>query len=761
MTARSTLNLNFLGPHEYIFINHYLEGDAYGMSGTSYAAGTPWNSNLDSNGWPNETTAYDSRTWACGVRIPASTDFAGPYVLTWTGNGEVQMSSGSWTIDTGQSSNYTAVNASRWHGTNSRIVLNYSGSRLLFAIQSLRTNRDGSGNLLKNIKFYRLADEADLLAGKIYRAGWKQIIADLNPGALRFMNWIGKNSSRQVRFEHRTPPTYAAYSSLSNWTASPPYPASTGTNAIAVASATGMPVAMQHGEVVTCRIGSATVRNGSKTVSAVTKANPGVVTAAAHGFNTGDVIVHQITAGMTELNYRPCTITVSDANTYSLGIDTSAYTTFTAGTAKQYITLNVGARGAYPVVFDDATTPASNYGDGYIAANDYKTFVFDKELVASTAVTGAWTFNDLGADKGHSSGPPLEICVALINELMQMTRSDGGVVGPIDMWVTIPHRGLLSVDPDYSAGSHWGVNAVDVLYNGKNGYAGLDSRCNLLVEYSNETWNFGGSAFSQTYFLARKGQLRYGGSSSDASSYTTLRAVLMVNDIKTAFPPASYPRIKYVMAGQGTLGISGTNSVRINGNANYDGDALNIWGGDPIAHFDAFAWAAYFLTTNAFETANLATCVANWVAATTAVDKEAVCATWVAGIIGSGTGETTSRYGGTLLPAYASAMVALGKETWMYEGGWDRAIDGSTDQQNFLTACKQSRAWAVALKDYYNVFDSTSGAKYPADYVALEPRWGHASPNFYSGGVEGGALDLAWKYSALRNQGKRRFLVKT
>ena len=286
----------------------------------------------------------------------------------------------------------------------------------------------------------------------------------------------------------------------------------------------------------------------------------------------------------------------------------------------------------------------------------------------------------------------------------------------------------------------------------------MDSRCNLIVEFSNETWNSGGSAFDQTTFMGRKGQLRYGGSVSDFSSYTTLRAVVMVNDIKAAFPPASYPRIKYVMCGQGTLGVSGTNSVRINGNSNYDGDVLNVWGGDPIAHFDAFAWAGYLLPAS--ET-NLATYVATWVAASTPQAKEDACALYVTDIIGSGSGETISRYGGTLLPEYATAMVAVGKETWMYEGGWDRAITGSADTQSFLTACKQSWAWAKALKDFFEMFEGVAGSKYPADYISLDSRWGHASPDFYSNGVEGAALDAAWQVLALRNRSKRRLLVRT
>lgn len=772
MVKRSTINLGFSGVGEYDFINHVLNGAQWGPVGSSYAATTQaWNYDLDANGWP-QNSVYDNNTFGLGIRIPASADFSGPYLLAWDGSGEVSIDRGTWAIDTGLSSNYTAVSSTRWHGLGSRIVLNYTGPVELFGLHIRRTNRDGSGNFLKNLRFMRLEDEEDYNSGKVFRTGWKQLLADLNPGAIRFMNWIGCNNSKKVRFEHRLKPTAASYGSQANWQCSPAYAPSTGTNQIAVAAVTGTPASMQHGEVVCCRIGNSTVRNGSKTVSAITKANPGVVTATGHGFNSGDIIVHQITAGMTQLNFVPVVITVIDPDTYSIGVDTTSFTTFSAGSAKQHITLAVGtgndrdpvgASGAvgYPVTFPDGATPASTYGNDYIKAGDYKTFIFDKELIVSTEVTGAWVFNDTGAANGPEGHPPLEVCTALINELMQMTRSDGRPVDPIAMWITIPHRGILSMDPDYSLGSNWAVGAVDVIYNGANGYAGLDSRCDLIVENTNETWNSGGTAFSQTYFYARKGFLRYGGSTTDYSSYSTLRAVVMVNDIKAAFPRASYPRIKYVICGQGTLGISGTNSVRISGNANYDGDALNVWGGDPIDHFDAFAWAAYFLAGSTFDNANLATYVASWLAAPTLQEKEDVCALYVAGIIGSGAGETISRYGGTLLPAYASAMVARGKETWMYEGGWDRAIDGSSDQQSFLAAVKKSWAWAKALKNFFNMFEGVDGCKYPADYVMLDSRWGHAWPNTYLDGVEGARLDRVWRLVSLRNCSRRQMLIKT
>jgi hypothetical protein len=70
----------------------------------------------------------------------------------------------------------------------------------------------------------------------------------------------------------------------------------------------------------------------SKTITGVTKANPGVVTAAAHGFVNGDIVHHGVITGMPELSYQMAVVTNKDANTYELydlggnKIDTSGYT---------------------------------------------------------------------------------------------------------------------------------------------------------------------------------------------------------------------------------------------------------------------------------------------------------------------------------------------------------------------------------------------------------------------------------------------------
>jgi len=77
----------------------------------------------------------------------------------------------------------------------------------------------------------------------------------------------------------------------------------------------------------------------SKTVTGITKANPGVVTSASHGFVNGDVVQFGVVTGMTELNYTLAVVTNKAAGTFELydlngsTINTSGYVAVgTAGT---------------------------------------------------------------------------------------------------------------------------------------------------------------------------------------------------------------------------------------------------------------------------------------------------------------------------------------------------------------------------------------------------------------------------------------------
>ena len=66
----------------------------------------------------------------------------------------------------------------------------------------------------------------------------------------------------------------------------------------------------------------------SKQVVTITKASPAVVTVTAHGLSSGDVVVFQglyqsSTTGMPQINGIPFTVTVSDANTFSIPWNTN------------------------------------------------------------------------------------------------------------------------------------------------------------------------------------------------------------------------------------------------------------------------------------------------------------------------------------------------------------------------------------------------------------------------------------------------------
>lgn len=77
--------------------------------------------------------------------------------------------------------------------------------------------------------------------------------------------------------------------------------------------------------------------DNSKAITGVTKANPGVMTVDNHGFSNGEKRYLSTIGGMTQLNGQIVTITVINANTFSIGVNTTNYSTYTSGgTAAKY-----------------------------------------------------------------------------------------------------------------------------------------------------------------------------------------------------------------------------------------------------------------------------------------------------------------------------------------------------------------------------------------------------------------------------------------
>lgn len=70
---------------------------------------------------------------------------------------------------------------------------------------------------------------------------------------------------------------------------------------------------------------------GAKNITGASKANPGVLTVTGHGLSTGDTVLVKGVFGMTELNNNTYTITVVDADSFSIGVDTTGFTTYVNG----------------------------------------------------------------------------------------------------------------------------------------------------------------------------------------------------------------------------------------------------------------------------------------------------------------------------------------------------------------------------------------------------------------------------------------------
>jgi hypothetical protein len=70
----------------------------------------------------------------------------------------------------------------------------------------------------------------------------------------------------------------------------------------------------------------------AKNITAITKANPAVITSTAHGLSNGTVVLFASVTGMTEINGRTAVVKVIDANTfYAYGVNSTNFSTYTSG----------------------------------------------------------------------------------------------------------------------------------------------------------------------------------------------------------------------------------------------------------------------------------------------------------------------------------------------------------------------------------------------------------------------------------------------
>jgi hypothetical protein len=308
-------NIGTPGQFDYSFINFLQEGDDFlSPFGSNWAAsGTCfWNSaGLDSNGWPNQACA-NGLAFGGGIRYPSSAQFSGQYTVDGSGLGvfsigigtQFTLSSGVTCggVASGTAPNNTGTGWGYSSAVNGTITTNDTAGTgfcvpftnvgqstpLLenFIVSNTCSTTAGAcaGAFIKNIRIYQQADYTRLAAGKIFRNGYLQQIANMDPSYIRFMDWgPGDAYSGQIRYENRPKVTTTSGTTQSYWLASPPYTVSTGTNLVSVAAAAGTPGSMVHGEVASFKFANTMnfgARFGPAQIAAVSNASPGQVTIA-------------------------------------------------------------------------------------------------------------------------------------------------------------------------------------------------------------------------------------------------------------------------------------------------------------------------------------------------------------------------------------------------------------------------------------------------------------------------------------------------
>jgi len=134
------------------------------------------------------------------------------------------------------------------------------------------------------------------------------------------------------------------------------------------------------------------ITEATKAITAITKANPAVVTVTSHGYSNGDDVWINSVGGMTEVNGRRFTIANVTTNTFELsGVDSTNYTTYTSG-------------GTAAKVYEIATpyTSAQVFDLQFAQSADVMYIVHPSHEPEKLSRTGhtSWTLADVVFEKG-------------------------------------------------------------------------------------------------------------------------------------------------------------------------------------------------------------------------------------------------------------------------------------------------------------------------------------------------------------------------
>lgn len=127
-------------------------------------------------------------------------------------------------------------------------------------------------------------------------------------------------------------------------------------------------------------------------VQGVTRASPGSVNIIGHGFSTNDEIAFFDVGGMTELNGNGYTVTVVDANNFTIGVNTSGFTTFTLG-GTAHAAVNGLAFSAYKSSGEMRLLVSSVSGLTHLEGESVEVFADGAVQTAKTVSSGSITLD--------------------------------------------------------------------------------------------------------------------------------------------------------------------------------------------------------------------------------------------------------------------------------------------------------------------------------------------------------------------------------
>ena len=207
------------------------------------------------------------------------------------------------------------------------------------------------------------------------------------------------------------------------------------------------------------------ITEGDKTITGITNANPGVVTATSHGYSDGDFVILSSVAGMTEVNGITYKVANKTTNTFELNdVDGNAVNTSTSGPYSTYTSGGVANR-IYQITTSYTTDQLFELKIAQSA--DVCFITHPSHEVSKLSRTGhtSWTL----AEVDFTDGPYLDASTTATT----MTPGSAGV----GTGVTLTASAVTGIN----GGDGFQTTDVGRLINFNSGYAKITARTNTTV----------------------------------------------------------------------------------------------------------------------------------------------------------------------------------------------------------------------------------------------------------------------------------------